>query len=160
MGVGYPLDILVCVALGVDMFDCVFPTRTARFGVGLVPEGDVRIKNSEYCDDPRPVEEGCPCECCEGYSRAHLHFLFKSQREGEATVAQLLTMHNISFMLRFVGQLRSHILEGSFESFAHNFLTTRFPSKALPSWVKEALEAAGLAMDAFTSLPEEEGSDA
>lgn len=73
MGVGYPLDLVVCVTLGVDMFDCVYPTRTARFGTALVPEGMMRLKHKQYENDFRPIQEGCRCEACQRYTRSFLH---------------------------------------------------------------------------------------
>lgn len=73
MGVGYPLDVVVCVALGVDMFDCVYPTRTARFGTALVPEGVLRLKLKRFESDVRPLQEDCPCEACRRYTRSFLH---------------------------------------------------------------------------------------
>lgn len=73
MGVGYPLDIVVCVALGVDMFDCVYPTRTARFATALVAEGTIRIKLQKYATDFRRLQDDCRCVACKQYSRAFLH---------------------------------------------------------------------------------------
>ena len=99
MGVGYPLDLVVCVALGVDMFDCVYPTRTARFGVALVPEGALRLKSQEFGAELAPVDAECACSCCRGYTRAGLHVLFK---EGNALAAQLLTTHNVAYMMRLM----------------------------------------------------------
>ena len=99
MGVGYPLDLVVCVALGVDMFDCVYPTRTARFGVALVPEGAVRLKAAEFGASLEPVDAKCGCSCCAGYSRAALHTLFK---DNSALAAQLLTTHNVAYMMRLM----------------------------------------------------------
>ena len=99
MGVGYPLDLVVCVALGVDMFDCVYPTRTARFGVALVPEGAVRLKAAEFGSCLDPVDAQCGCSCCKHYTRAAMHALFK---EANSLAAQLLTTHNIAYMMRLM----------------------------------------------------------
>lgn len=73
MGVGYPLDLVVCSALGADMFDCVYPSRTARFGTALVPEGTLRLKTATMAADYRPIDDKCDCLVCQKYSRAHLH---------------------------------------------------------------------------------------
>lgn len=129
MGVGYPLDLVVCVALGVDMFDCVYPTRTARFGVALVGNtagGQVRLKNKACATDLGPIEEGCPCLACTHYTRAVLHVMFK---ENNALAAQLVTKHNISYQMRLMRSMRETIIEGpkSFEQFVLAFLTTFFP---------------------------------
>ena len=92
MGVGYPLDLVVCTALGVDMYDCVYPTRTARFGVALVPgeaPGTMRLKANKYSTDSRVIQEGCKCLACKGgWSRARLHALLKS---GNPVAATLMT---------------------------------------------------------------------
>lgn len=75
MGVGYPIDLLLCVSLGVDMFDCVFATRTARFGTAFTSNGEIKLKNTYYELDFRPIEEGCKCETCLRYSRAYLSMI-------------------------------------------------------------------------------------
>ena len=79
MGVGTPEDIWTAIGAGVDMFDCVMPTRNARNGQLFVRGGRLNIANAQYRDDPRPVEEGCPCECCARYSRAYLAHLFHAK---------------------------------------------------------------------------------
>jgi queuine tRNA-ribosyltransferase len=112
MGVGYPLDLVVCSALGVDMYDCVYPTRTARFGVALVDceaPGTLRLKGTEFARDLRVVDPECKCECCAGgYSRSKLSAMFKA---GDPVAAQLLTAHNIAYMLRLVRRMREAVLE-------------------------------------------------
>eukprot|EP01035_Chromulina_nebulosa_P021165 gene21165-27421_t len=132
MGVGYPLDLVVCVALGADMFDCVYPTRTARFGVALVGNGSIRLKASDMALQLIPVEDDCPCIACKHYSRAILHVMFK---ENNALASQLLTAHNIT------------IIEGpaSHEKFVLDFLAKQFPAGDVPLWVVHAFnEGAGL----------------
>ena len=92
MGVGYALDLVVCIALGVDMFDCVFPTRTARFGVALVKSGRMRLRSREHKESLVPIEDDCKCPCCRGegsVTRAHLHYLLK---QSDARAAQLITV--------------------------------------------------------------------
>ena len=87
MGVGYALDLIVLTALGVDQFDCVFPTRTARFGHALLLNGlTLDVKSGEFQSDLRPVEEGCPCPCCQYYTRAALHLLFRSNQSVAASI--------------------------------------------------------------------------
>ena len=90
MGVGYPLDIVCCVALGVDQLDCVYPTRTARFGTALVPGGQLRLTLSKYSEEEGPIQEGCECSTCKKYSRAYLHCIAGK----EPTGAKLITIHN------------------------------------------------------------------
>lgn len=144
MGVGYPLDLLVCTALGVDQYDCVYPTRTARFGVALVDEGQLKLKQHEFAlQRDRVIERGCPCQACaRGISRARIHALLKSQN---SLAAQLLTQHNVCYMMGFVTRMREAVLEKRFEKFTNDYLKSHFgePSK-IPSWVQEALEAAGI----------------
>ncbi|KAF5903637.1 queuine tRNA-ribosyltransferase catalytic subunit 1, partial [Clarias magur] len=93
MGVGYAVDLVVCVALGCDMFDCVFPTRTARFGSALVPWGSLQIKQKQYAKDFQPIDPDCECPTCKRHSRAYLHALFKS----DTAAMHHITIHNISY---------------------------------------------------------------
>ncbi|XP_061439589.1 queuine tRNA-ribosyltransferase catalytic subunit 1 isoform X2 [Rhineura floridana] len=95
MGVGYATDLVVCVALGCDMFDCVFPTRTARFGSALVPCGSLQLKNKQYAKDFRPIDENCDCPTCQRYSRAFLNALFRS----DTTAMHHVTIHNIAYQV-------------------------------------------------------------
>ncbi|CAN0001322.1 unnamed protein product [Discosporangium mesarthrocarpum] len=138
MGVGYPLDLVVCTALGCDMFDCVYPTRTARFGVALSPEGNIRLRSKQYALDPRPIEEGCPCQACRSYSRAFLNQLVKT----EALGCQLVTLHNISYMTRLMREMRASIIEQRFPVFVNDFLAALFPKGNVPVWVQDALKTA------------------
>lgn len=110
MGMGTPEDIAFAVASGVDLFDCVLPTRNARNGWLYTASGVVRIKNARHAKDPSPVEEGCPCPCCAGFSRAYLHHLHKSR---ETLGQRLSTLHNLSFYSRFLAGLREKIRQGN-----------------------------------------------
>ena len=103
MGVGYPLDLVVCVALGVDMFDCVYPTRTARFGVALVDAGTLRLKAKEFASDSSAIEPHCQCPACRTCSKAYLHSLLK---EGDPLAAQYVTLHNVAYMMRLMRSMR------------------------------------------------------
>jgi queuine tRNA-ribosyltransferase len=115
MGVGTPWDIVHAVGQGVDMFDCVLPTRNARHGQLYTRQGRLRIKNARFKDDPRPIEEGCACPACRTSSRAFLHHLF---RAGELTAQVLATLHNLRFYLDFMGDLREAIASGSLAEMA------------------------------------------
>ena len=96
MGVEYPLDLVVCTALGVDQYDCVYPTRTARFGVALLDSGQLRLKAHEFATCKLPIEEGCPCQACtRKVSRSRLHALLKSSNN--TIGVQLLTQHNVCY---------------------------------------------------------------
>uniref|UniRef100_A0A0E0B448 Queuine tRNA-ribosyltransferase catalytic subunit 1 n=1 Tax=Oryza glumipatula TaxID=40148 RepID=A0A0E0B448_9ORYZ len=140
MGVGYPLDIVVCSALGADMYDCVYPTRTARFGTALVPEGVLKLKQNAMATDERPIDPTCPCMVCKNYTRAYLHCLVTKDAMG----SQLLSYHNLSFMMRLSRDLHMSILEGRFPEFVRGFLRMQFPKGDVPKWVRNAMVVAGI----------------
>jgi queuine tRNA-ribosyltransferase len=140
MGVGYPLDIVVCSALGADMYDCVYPTRTARFGTALVPEGVLKLKHQAMADDVRPVDPSCKCMVCRTYSRAYIHCLVTKDAMG----SQLLSYHNLYYMLKLSRDLHWSIVEGKFPQFVCQFLRNMFPEGDVPEWVCNAMEVAGI----------------
>jgi queuine tRNA-ribosyltransferase len=109
MGVGRPQDILHAVRAGIDLFDCVMPTRNARNGTLFTSAGRVNIKREEYRRDPRPLDGACPCEACTGYSRAYLRHLFVSK---EILASRLHTIHNLTYYLGFLRAIREAIAEG------------------------------------------------
>ena len=111
MGVGTPLDLVECIALGVDMFDCVMPTRHARNGWLFTSSGHIVIKNARYARDERPVDEACPCGVCRNYSRAYLRHLFQAN---EILSAVLNTHHNLYFYLDTLRQIRDAIASHRF----------------------------------------------
>jgi queuine tRNA-ribosyltransferase len=115
MGVGYPEDILDAVASGVDMMDCVLPTRNARNGCLFTSRGRVTIKNARYAKDQRPVDESCACAACRRYSRAYLRHLFMAN---EILGAVLNTQHNLHFYLDLMRRIRVAIADSTFASFA------------------------------------------
>jgi len=115
MGVGKPADILGAVRRGVDMFDCVLPTRSGRTGQAFTRGGVVNIRNARHQDDPRPLDEGCACPACTGHSRAYLHHL---QKAGEILAAMLLTWHNLTYYQDFMAGLRAAIQDGRLDAHA------------------------------------------
>jgi queuine tRNA-ribosyltransferase len=115
MGVGRPQDLLVGIAAGIDMFDCVMPTRNARNGHLFVPGGHLNIANTGHRNDARPLDEGCACEACRRYSRGYLAHLFRSK---EILYYRLATLHNLQFYLNLVRGARKAIAEGTFAAFA------------------------------------------
>jgi queuine tRNA-ribosyltransferase len=115
MGVGTPEDLLEGIAAGIDMFDCVLPTRNARNGWLFTAIGDVKIRNSRYKDDTRPLDPDCACYTCRTFSRAYLHHL---QRVNEILGARLNTIHNLHFYLDLMRRARAAIETGQFGSFA------------------------------------------
>lgn len=120
MGVGRPEDLVEGVRAGIDMFDCVMPTRNARNGQLFTSQGKVNIKNQRYADDPSPLDPECPCETCVNYSRAYLRHLFVA---GEMLSARLNTIHNLTYYLRLMAQMRSAILENRFDDWVKTFYT-------------------------------------
>lgn len=119
MGVGAPEDIVQAVARGVDLFDCVLPTRVARNGGLMTHTGRLNLRNAQYAEDPRPVEEGCTCYCCRTFSRAYLRHLFKA---GEILALRLATLHNLHFMLHLMDDIQHAIDGGTFDTFRAAFL--------------------------------------
>ena len=119
MGVGAPEDIIEAVYRGVDMFDCVLPTRIARNGALLTRDGRVNIRNAQYAEDPRPLQEDCTCYTCRTFSRAYLRHLYKA---GEITALRLGTIHNVHFMLDLMRQIRARLAAGTFAEFRTTFL--------------------------------------
>jgi queuine tRNA-ribosyltransferase len=121
MGVGTPLDIVESVARGIDMFDCVMPTRNARNGQLFTSEGPINIKNARYAEDHGPPDPACGCPTCRRYSRAYLRHLFLA---GEITASTLNTLHNLYFYLDTMQRIRDAISFGTFEKFRQTFHRT------------------------------------
>ncbi|MEQ1705267.1 MAG: tRNA guanosine(34) transglycosylase Tgt [Rickettsiales bacterium] len=119
MGVGKPDDIIGAVLRGVDMFDCVIPTRAGRFARGYTDEGEKNLRNAKFAEDPRPLQENCLCPACKNYSRAYLHHLFKAE---EMLGATLLTWHNLTFYQQLMQDLRVAISKQRLKQFAEEFL--------------------------------------
>lgn len=139
MGVGYAVDLLLCSALGCDMFDCVFPTRTARFGSALVELGTIlHLSNKKYIDDISVLDESCDCvTCAKGISRAYLNFLLKSNNQ---LSCHYLTQHNIRFQIRFMSMIRKSIIQGKFKQFIFKTLDHHFgDSSNYPDYAKRTL---------------------
>ncbi len=121
MGVGKPDDIVGAVERGIDMFDCVMPTRSGRTGQGFTWRGAINLKNARHKDDDRPIEEACSCPACTQYSRAYVHHLIKS---GEILGSMLLTWHNLQFYQDLMANLREAIGEGQLTQYANSFRET------------------------------------
>uniref|UniRef100_A0A672ICF9 Queuine tRNA-ribosyltransferase catalytic subunit 1 n=1 Tax=Salarias fasciatus TaxID=181472 RepID=A0A672ICF9_SALFA len=144
MGVGYAVDLVVCVALGCDMFDCVFPTRTARFGSALVPWGSLQVKQKQYAKDLQPIDPDCQCPTCKRHSRAYLHALFKS----DTAAMHHITIHNISYQLTLMRSVRQSIVDGRFPDFIRTFMKRLFPSRdQYPSWAVDALASVNVTLE-------------
>jgi queuine tRNA-ribosyltransferase len=120
MGVGRPEDLVEGVRAGIDIFDCVMPTRNARNGQLFTSQGKVNIKNARFAEDPGPLDPNCGCEACTKYSRAYLRHLFVC---GEILSARLNTIHNLTYYLRLMTEMRTAILENRFDEWAKTFYT-------------------------------------
>lgn len=148
MGVGYAVDLVVCTALGVDMFDCVYPTRTARFGTALSKNGLIFLRKAQYSSDFSPLDENCTCSTCKNFSKAYLHSIVTK----ETVACHLITIHNINFQLRLMQSIRESILSGTFPQFVVSFLKSWFSTnevKSLPVWIYDSLLSAGIDLERF-----------
>src|SRR5690242_16530746 len=119
MGVGNPDDIVEAVVRGIDMFDCVLPTRSGRTGQAFTADGPINMRNARFAEDKDPIEPGCPCPACNHFERAYVHHLVKS---GEILGAMLMTQHNLWFYQRMMQGLRDAIAEQRLQAFAKEFL--------------------------------------
>jgi queuine tRNA-ribosyltransferase len=133
MGVGTPEDIVQAVADGVDMFDCVLPTRNARNGWLYTRRGDVKIRNARHRTDTRPLDESCACYTCRNFSRAYLHHL---QRVNEILGAQLNTLHNLNYYLTLTRELRQAIAENALPAYMAQFRDERSQEAGAPDMVE------------------------
>jgi queuine tRNA-ribosyltransferase len=121
MGVGMPVDLVAAVGYGIDLFDCVLPTRNARNGYLFTHAGIVKIKNAAYKQDLRPLDEHCDCTTCRGYSRAYLHHLFRC---GEILAARLHTLHNLYYYQTLMRRIREAIEANAYPAFMRSFFAS------------------------------------
>lgn len=122
MGVGTPEDLVTCVGLGVDMFDCVMPTRNARNGMLFTSTGNVKIKQARYREDFEPLDADCSCYTCQNFSRAYLRHVYVAD---EMIASILNTIHNLHYFLTLLGHCRQSLLDGRFEEFQKEFFSRR-----------------------------------
>ena len=134
MGVGFPDDLIEGVRRGVDLFDCVVPTRLGRHGTAFTPDGTVQIRKSSYRTDRRPLVEGCACECCTKYDRSYLRHLFVSE---EMLGLRLLCLHNVWHLTQLMVQARGALCDGSFESWSSERLERYRAGKSASNLVNE-----------------------
>jgi len=137
MGVGYAEDIAVCIALGVDMFDCVFPTRTARFGTALIWSGSDHV--SKWKDSQDPIEKDCGCWTCTHMSKTALY-----QIKDTPMCGQLLSIHNVEFQGRLTAYLREGIRKGLLGEYLNKFFHERYPDGGIPQWIVDALRSVNI----------------
>ncbi|ELA41046.1 tRNA-guanine transglycosylase [Vittaforma corneae ATCC 50505] len=137
MGVGYPEDIVVCCALGVDMSDCVYPTRTARFGRAFRDEGDILI-DGRVLGDLTPIDKDCQCSTCKTYNKSYLLTI-----KGTQNFCMLVSIHNMHYMRNLTQRIRKSILSDNFPKFVKEYMENRFKDD-IPLWIKETLSKFGI----------------
>jgi queuine tRNA-ribosyltransferase catalytic subunit len=148
MGIGYPEDLVVSIALGADMFDCVWPTRTARFGNAITRQGVLNLRHARYAHDFGPVEDGCGCVCCRdgegslGVTRAFVHHVAAKETVG----AHLLTIHNVWYQLALMRRVRAAIVEDRYPGFLKEFFSDLHGGdrSKYPEWAVDALRGVGV----------------
>jgi queuine tRNA-ribosyltransferase len=119
MGVGFPEDLLEAISRGMDLFDCVAPTRNGRNGTAFTPDGPLNIRNARYRKDPAPLDETCDCETCTSFSRGYLRHLFAAE---ELLGLRLLSLHNVRFLIALTERAQRQIELGTFESWSRSWI--------------------------------------
>lgn len=147
MGIGYPEDLIVSVALGADMFDCVWPTRTARFNNAITKHGMLNLRNAKFAKDFRPIEDDCGCMACRpapegiGATRASIHH----NTSKETVAAHLMSIHNVYYQLRLMREIRESIIEDRFPAYIRQFFANLYSDKSdYPDWAVQALQRVGV----------------
>jgi queuine tRNA-ribosyltransferase len=120
MGLGTPPQLVEMVARGVDMFDCVIPTRLARHGSAYTSRGTINLKNQRFTTDPSPIEPECECYACQGFTKAYIRHLFRS---GEILGLRLIALHNLHFYLNLMQRIRASLENGTFPAFRAEFVS-------------------------------------
>ena len=153
MGIGYPVDLVVCALLGVDQFDCVFATRTARFGSALTDYGFLKIKSEKNKFDFGPIDENCKCEICKKYSRSYLYFLLNNNPRG----VEMISFHNVYYLLNLMKKIREAIINKKVNEFVEDFIKKQYKDSTdgVPDWVVNSLTKAGCDMSFINKGREE-----
>ena len=153
MGIGYPVDLVVCALLGVDQFDCVFATRTARFGSALTDYGFLKIKSEKNKFDFGPIDENCKCEICKKYSRSYLYFLLNNNPRG----VEMISFHNVYYLLNLMKKIREAIINKKVNEFVEDFIKKQYKNSTdgVPDWVVNSLTKAGCDMSFINKGREE-----
>jgi queuine tRNA-ribosyltransferase len=140
MGIGYPVDLVICALFGVDQFDCVFATRTARFGTAITDYGFLKLKSEKNKYDFGPIDKTCKCEVCVKYSRSYLYFLLNNNPRA----VELISFHNVYYLLNLMKKLREAIINSKVNEFVEDFIKKQYDeTKEVPDWVVNALTKAG-----------------
>ncbi|KAM0688222.1 Queuine tRNA-ribosyltransferase catalytic subunit 1 [Conglomerata obtusa] len=128
MGIGYPEDIIVCIALGADMSDCVYPTRTARFGRAMTDKKDINLTKQIFSNDERKIDEFCECFTCKNHTRQYIYHI-----KGTTNFCQLITVHNLYYMKNLTLRIRQSIIDDCFDKFIITWMKNRF--EIIPEWI-------------------------
>lgn len=144
MGVGYADDLVVSVALGADMFDCVYPTRTARFGTALTRSGNLNLRNAKFRNDDNVIEPGCECPACKSGQATRSYINNSITRD--TVPAHLLTLHNTHFQLQLMRDIRQSIIEDKFEEFVNEYFSKKYGNEEYPDWAVEALKKVNITL--------------
>ena len=157
MGIGYPIDLVVCTLLGVDQFDCVFATRTARFGTAFTEYGFLKLKSEKNKYDFEPISKECKCEICAKYSRSYLYFLFNNNPRA----AEMISFHNVFYLLNLMKRLRDSIIDGKVNEFIKDFITKQYENsqEGVPDWVVNTLTKAGCDMSFISGKTNDKSFD-
>ena len=155
MGIGYPEDLVVCALLGVDQFDCVYATRTARFGTALTDFGNLKLKSEKNKFDFNPIDENCKCEVCQKYSRSYLYFTLNNNPRA----VEMISFHNVYYLLNLMKKIREAIINGKVNEFVEDFIKKRYKDSkdGVPDWIVYGLTKAGCDMS-FISRREHDKS--
>ncbi len=144
MGIGYPVDLVVCALLGVDQFDCVFATRTARFGTAMTEYGFLKLKSEKNKFDFSPIDENCKCEVCKKYTRSYLYFLLNNNPRA----VEMISFHHVYFLFNLMKRIRDAIINGKVNEFVEDFINKQYKDikEGVPDWVINTLTKAGCNM--------------
>ncbi len=143
MGVGHPEDLVAAIALGVDMFDCVYPTRTGRFGYALTDDGRLNMNSSAPRTQLQPLDADCDCYACLHFTRAYLAHLVRAE---ELLAPRMLSLHNVRYLHRLVTRARTAIVRGQFQQWATGW-ARRYFREAVPLWFQQALDTSAQALN-------------
>ena len=154
MGIGYPIDLVVCALLGVDQFDCVFATRTARFGTAMTEYGFLKLKSEKNKYDFSPIDQSCKCEICKKYTRSYLYFLLNNNPRA----VEMISFHNVYFLFNLMKRIREAIINGKVNEFVEDFISKEYNNnmEGIPDWVVNTLTKAGCDMS-FINKKEDKG---
>jgi len=155
MGIGYPIDLIICSLLGCDMFDCVFATRTARFGTAFTNKGFCKLKNEKNKYNFGKICEDCECEVCLKYNRSYLYFMLN--KNPRAVV--LISFHNVFYLLNLMKRIRNSILDGKVNEFVKEYMMKYYKNEEYPSWVVNALKKAGVDVGFMVNIKDSDDED-